>query len=56
MIIERRSIMDKKYVDHNAIIEQIAKIKDLPSPDYDFLREKILVMYSNPLKNKLKLD
>ena len=35
---------------------QIAKIKDLPSPDYDFLREKILVMYSNPLKNKLKLD
>ena len=35
---------------------QIAKIKDLPSPDYDFLREKILVMYSKPLKNKLKLD
>ncbi|MBR5241072.1 MAG: 1-acyl-sn-glycerol-3-phosphate acyltransferase [Muribaculaceae bacterium] len=35
---------------------QIAKIKDLPNPDNNFLREKILEMYSNPLKNKLKLD
>ena len=35
---------------------QVAKIKDLPSPDNKFLREKILEMYSNPLKNKLKLD
>ena len=40
-----------KYVDG-----QVAKIKDLPSPDNDFLREKILEMYSNPLKNKIKLD
>ena len=39
-----------KYVDG-----QIAKIKDIPSPDNKFLREKILEMYSNPLKNKLKL-
>ena len=35
---------------------QVAKIKDLPSPDNKYLREKILEMYSNPLKNKLKLD
>lgn len=39
-----------KYVDG-----QIAKIQDLPSPDYNFLREKILEMYANPLKNKLKI-
>ena len=35
---------------------QVAKIKDLPSPDKPFLRDRILEMYSNPLKNKLKLD
>ena len=39
-----------KYVDG-----QVAKIKDIPSPDNKFLREKILEMYSNPLKNKLKM-
>ena len=39
------------YVD-----SQVAKITDLPFPDKPFLREKILEMYSNPLKNKLKLD
>ncbi|MBP3353490.1 MAG: 1-acyl-sn-glycerol-3-phosphate acyltransferase [Bacteroidales bacterium] len=39
-----------RYVDG-----QIAKIQDLPSPDYNFLREKILEMYANPLKNKLKI-
>lgn len=40
-----------KYVDN-----QVAKINDIPSPDAPFLREKILEMYSNPLKNKFKLD
>lgn len=39
-----------RYVDG-----QIAKIQDLPSPDYNFLRERILEMYANPLKNKLKI-
>ena len=32
---------------------QIAKI-DLPDADLPFLRERILTMYANPLKNKLK--
>ena len=35
---------------------QVAKVKDLPSPDKPFLRDRILEMYSNPLRNKLKLD
>lgn len=32
---------------------QIAKIDDLENRDYDFLREKMLIMYSNTLKNHL---
>lgn len=35
---------------------QVAKINDLPSPDKPFLRSKILEMYSNPLRNKLKVE
>lgn len=32
---------------------QIARIEDLPSPDHDFLRERILTMYANPALNHL---
>lgn len=37
----------------NYINGQIAKITDLENPDYDYLRDRIYEMYSNPLKNKL---
>lgn len=32
---------------------QIAKVK-VPNPDYAFLRERILTMYANPCRNKVK--
>ena len=34
---------------------QLAKI-DIPNPDWDFLRERILTMYANPLINKKSLS
>lgn len=34
------------------VAEQLAKI-DIPNKDEDFLRERILVMYANPVRNKL---
>ena len=34
---------------------QIAKIT-LPNPDKTFLRERIMTMYANPLRNKLAAD
>ena len=36
----------------NYIEQQLAKIK-IPNKDEDFLREKLLLMYSNPLVNYL---
>lgn len=35
------------------LAQQLAKI-DIPNKDEDFLRERMLVMYANPVKNKLK--
>jgi hypothetical protein len=32
---------------------QLAKI-DLPEPDYPFLRERLLTMYGNPVRNFLQ--
>jgi len=37
----------RKYLD-----TQLAKV-DIPDPDWDFLRERILTMYANPLINHL---
>ena len=34
---------------------QLAKI-DIPDPDWDFLRERILTMYANPLINQLSVS
>ena len=33
---------------------QIAKLGEFAIEDYQFMREKMLLMYSNPLKNKLE--
>lgn len=33
---------------------QLAKI-DIPNKDEDFLRERILTMYANPLRNKIRV-
>lgn len=44
----------QKFSDY--VDSQVAKITDLPSPDKPFLRSKILEMYSNPLRNKLKVE
>ena len=33
---------------------QLAKI-DIPNKDEDFLRERMLTMYANPLRNYLKI-
>lgn len=35
------------------LAQQLAKI-DIPNKDEDFLRERLLVMYANPVKNKLR--
>lgn len=35
---------------------QLAKIEELPNPDYTYLRTKILEMYANPLRNKLAVS
>lgn len=35
------------------LAKQLARIDDVPNRDEDFLKTKILEMYSNPLKNKL---
>lgn len=49
----------EKYTEEQAKIfvdymeKQIAKINDVENKDYDFLREKMLIMYSNTLKNYL---
>ena len=51
---KRYSKHDKKVFDEY-IEKQIAKIK-LPNPDKDFLRERILTMYANPVINKLQLN
>ncbi len=39
-----------KYLDG-----QLSKV-DLENPDYDFLRERILVMYANPARNQMALS
>lgn len=44
----------QKFSDY--VDSQVARITDLPSPDKPFLRSKILEMYSNPLRNKLKVE
>ena len=55
MFTDKYSAEEKqKFSDY--VDGQVAKIKDLSSPDKPFLRDRILEMYSNPLKNKLKLD
>lgn len=38
----------------NYLASQIEKI-NIPNPDVDFLRDKMLLMYANPLYNKLKV-
>ena len=48
---ENYSEHDKK-VFAEYVNKQIAKIK-LPNPDKDFLRERILTMYANPVVNKM---
>lgn len=54
MFAENYTLEEKqKFSDY--VDGQVAKIKDLPSPDKEFLRTKILEMYSNPLRNKLKV-
>jgi len=37
----------------NYLNSQLAKIPDVTSKDKDFLKERILSMYANPLKNQL---
>ncbi|MCR4583316.1 MAG: 1-acyl-sn-glycerol-3-phosphate acyltransferase [Prevotella sp.] len=43
----------KKFEDY--LSAQLAKVQ-LDHPDHDFLRERILTMYANPLKNKLAVS
>jgi hypothetical protein len=42
---------DKKVF--NAYVERQLKKIHLENPDWDFLRERILTMYANPVVNKL---
>ena len=35
---------------------QIAKLGQFPIEDYQYMYEKMLLMYSNPLKNKLEAE
>ena len=35
---------------------QLAKITDLPNPDHDFLRSRLLEMYANPAVNQLSIS
>ena len=44
---------EDKKVFENYLIKQLSNI-DIPNPDWDFLRRKILEMYANPLINQLK--
>ena len=44
---------EEKNIFEQYINGQLAKI-DLPNKDEEFLREKMLVMYANPVKNYLK--
>jgi hypothetical protein len=45
---------EEKLKFESYIESQLAKI-ELPSPDWNFLREKILLMYANPLINQLSV-
>lgn len=38
------------------VATQIAKIDDVPGKDEAYLRERILTMYANPARNKLKIE
>ena len=42
---------EQKQAFLNYLDGQLAKI-DIPNPDWDFLRERILTMYANPLINQ----
>lgn len=46
---------DKQHFE-KYLAEQIAKINDVPNKDEDYLRERMLTMYANPAKNKLKVS
>lgn len=44
---------DERNAFDGYVERQIARIEDLPSPDHDYLRERILTMYANPALNHL---
>ena len=48
---DRYTAADRTFFD-NYLAGQLAKI-DLPGKDEDFLRERMLTMYANPLRNWL---
>ncbi len=45
---------EERVVFETYLAKQLARIVDVPNKDEAFLRGKMLEMYSNPLKNKLK--
>lgn len=54
LFVENYTLEEKqKFSDY--VDRQVAKIDDLQTPDKEYLRGKILEMYSNPLRNKLKI-
>lgn len=47
---------DDKQRFEKYLAEQIAKIDDVPNKDEDYLRERMLTMYANPARNKLRTE